>query len=62
MSFYEEESINQTRDGKSIEVTRFKIKSTIPTKDLDKLASIFEAIGYFKATEVLKGKLSGLFS
>lgn len=62
MSFYEEETITQTRDDKTIEVTRYKIKPTIPTRELDKLANIFEAIGYFKATEVLKGKLSGLFS
>lgn len=61
-SFYEEVVIEEQRDGKDIEVKKLKIKEGVPTQQIEKLAAIFEGIGYFKAGDVIKGKITGLFS
>lgn len=59
MSFYEEKTIERENDET---VNVLVLKQDISTIDMEKLAKIFEAIGYFKATDVIKGKLSGIFS
>lgn len=60
MSFYEEKTIERENGGETVNV--LVLKQDISTIDMEKLAKIFEAIGYFKATDVIKGKLSGIFS
>lgn len=62
MSYYERVTVKRQEGNETIEVEVINIKNDIPTKELDKLAAIFDGIGYFKAAEVIKGKLSGLFS
>ncbi|MDA9557569.1 hypothetical protein N9R79_08735 [Vibrio sp.] len=62
MSFYEEKAVEKVDDGEAITVKVFVIKENIHMLEMEKLAKIFEVIGYFSATEVIKGKLSGLFS
>lgn len=62
MSFYTENTVTEIKDGKEVQIPQLTIKQNISTKELDKLASIFEAIGYFKAADVLKSKLTGFFS
>lgn len=60
MSFYEEKTIERENGGETINV--LVLKQDISTIDMEKLSKVFEAIGYFKATDVIKGKLSGIFS
>ncbi|VEB95980.1 Uncharacterised protein [Cedecea lapagei] len=62
LSFYEECIVEEQHDGKSVEVKKLKIKEKASTQQLEKLAAIFEGIGYFRAGDVIKGKLTGLFS
>lgn len=62
MSFYEERTVEREKDGEMVTVDILALKEGISTMEMEKLAKIFEAIGYYKATDVIKGKLSGLFS
>lgn len=62
MSFYEEHEVQEEKQDQIVTVTQLRMKQGIPNKDLEKIADIFEGIGYFKAGDVIKGKLSGLFS
>lgn len=62
LSFYEETLIEEQRDGTTVEVKKLKMKEGVSTQQVEKLAAIFEGIGYFKAGDVLKGKITGLFS
>lgn len=62
MSFYKEETIQKEEDGEIVTVNVLALKEDISATETEKLAKIFEAIGYYKATDVIKGKLSGLFS
>lgn len=62
MSFYEEKTVERKQDGKTVTVKVLTQKQDISTLDMEKLAKVFEAIGYFKAGDVIKGKLSGMFS
>lgn len=62
MSFYEEVMVEREKDGETVNVKVLSLKQDISTLDMEKLAKIFEAIGYFKASDVIKGKLSGIFS
>lgn len=62
MSFYEEKTVEREKDGERLTVKILALKEGISTPEMDKLAKIFEAIGYYKAVDVIKGKLSGLFS
>lgn len=62
MSFYEEKTVEHEQDGKTVTVKVLTLKQGISTVDMEKLAKVFEAIGYFKAADVIKGKLSGMFS
>ncbi|MCK4228115.1 hypothetical protein ACNPM1_06965 [Enterobacter pseudoroggenkampii] len=62
LSFYEECIVEEQHDGKTVEVKKSKIKEDTATQQLEKLAAIFEGIGYFRAGDVIKGKLTGLFS
>ncbi|MEL0659859.1 hypothetical protein V6255_11995 [Psychromonas arctica] len=62
LSYYQEETIEKSKNGTLVKEKVLKIKQGVPTVELEKLASIFEAVGYFKATDVIKGKLTGLFS
>lgn len=71
---YEEREIEETDgDGIKKKVERLVLKSGYGSKELEDLARAFDAIGYFKVGEVLKGaasdaaekakeKLAGLFS
>lgn len=70
MKYYEE--ITKQGDDKS-ELAEYKLKENISTGELDKLAAVFDGIGYFKAADVLaasasdlagqaKNKLAGFFS
>jgi hypothetical protein len=60
MGYYEEQKVQQSLDGKTQDIKKMKLKHDIPTKDLEKLANIFDAIGYFKASDVLKGAASDI--
>jgi hypothetical protein len=62
MSFYEEKTVERERDGETLPVKILALKGGISTTDMEKLAKIFEAIGYFKVADVIKGKLSGILS
>ncbi|MCL1037825.1 hypothetical protein L2750_11750 [Shewanella submarina] len=62
MSFYEEKIVEREKDGDTVTVRILTLKEGNSTLELEKLAKIFEAIGYYKAADVIKGKLSGLFS
>ncbi|MEY1423233.1 hypothetical protein AB7038_05375 [Morganella morganii] len=62
MSFYEEKTVEREKDGKDATVNVLVLKQDVPTLEMEKLADIFEAIGYFNAANVIKGKLSGIFS
>ncbi|MDX1751492.1 MAG: hypothetical protein R3271_14390 [Methylophaga sp.] len=62
MSFYEEKAVEREKDGETVTVNILALKEDISTMDMEKLAKIFEAIGYYKAADVIKSKLSGLFS
>lgn len=62
MSFYEDKIVEKEEDGKIVSVKIFGLKENIPTMEMEKLAKIFDAVGYYKAADVIKGKLSGLFS
>lgn len=62
MSFYEDKIVEKEEDGKIVSVKILGLKENIPTMEMEKLAKIFDAVGYYKAADVIKGKLSGLFS
>lgn len=62
MSFYEEKTVEREKDGQTISLNILVLKAGISTMDMEKLAKIFDAIGYYNAADVIKGKLSGLFS
>ncbi|MBB1335039.1 MULTISPECIES: hypothetical protein [unclassified Pseudoalteromonas] len=62
MSFYIEKDVSNVVDGNEKISKVYSLKNDIPTSQLDKLAKIFENIGYFNAVDVIKGKVSGLFS
>ena len=62
MSFYIEKDVSKVVDGNEKISKVYSLKNDIPTSQLDKLAKIFENIGYFNAVDVIKGKVSGLFS
>ncbi|MGY3865282.1 hypothetical protein [Aeromonas bivalvium] len=62
MSFYEEKTIEHEQDGVAVTAQVLMLKQDISTLDMEKLAKVFEAIGYFNAADVIKGKLLGMFS
>lgn len=62
MSFYEEKTVERELNGETLTVKILALKGGISATDMEKLAKIFEAIGYFKAADVIKGKLSGILS
>ncbi len=62
MSFYEEKAVDREKDGETVTVNILALKGGISTIDMEKLAKIFEAIGYYKAADIIKGKLSGILS
>jgi hypothetical protein len=70
---YEERVLEEEKDGQKHSVTRLVLKPGRSNKELEELARAFEAVGYFKVGDVLKGaasdvadkakeKLAGLFS
>ncbi|ABI40275.1 conserved hypothetical protein [Shewanella sp. MR-4] len=62
MSFYEVKNITKLVDGSEKSIDVYVLKQDITTEQLDRLAKIFDAIGYFKVADVLKSKVAGLFS
>lgn len=62
MSCYEEKTVKREKDDDTVTVRVLMLKEGISTMELEKLAKIFEAIGYYNAADVIQGKLSGLFS
>lgn len=62
MSFYVEENIEKEMDGKVLTVKSLVLKKDISVMNIEKLAKMFESIGYFNVGSVIKGKLSGFFS
>ncbi|MDM8558274.1 hypothetical protein [Candidatus Parabeggiatoa sp. HSG14] len=61
LKYYEEQIVQEeTKNGETQNVKQLRRKQGIPTKELEKLASIFEVIGYFKAADVLKGAASDM--
>ncbi len=62
MSFYEEKTVEREKEGETVSVNVLALKEGIPVRDMEKLAEIFEVIGYYKVADVIKGKLSGIFS
>lgn len=73
-SHYEEREVEEEdKDGVKQKVRKLVLKSGYASRELEELARIFDAIGYFKVGDVLKGaasdaaekakeKLAGLFS
>jgi len=73
-SHYEEREVEEeNKDGIKENVVKLVLKSGYTSRDLEELARTFDAIGYFKVGDVLKGaasdaaekakeKLAGLFS
>lgn len=73
-SHYEEREVEEEdKDGVKQKVRKLVLKSGYASKELEELAQVFDAIGYFKVGDVLKGaasdaaekakeKLAGLFS
>lgn len=72
-SFYEEQEVQEERDGTKTTVKKMCLKKNISTTDLRSLSEAFEAVGYFNASDVIAGtandlknkakeKLSGFFS
>lgn len=59
-SRYEEREVTVQKDGKDIQIKKLLVKRDLSTKDLDSMAKIFQAIGYFDTTEVLAGHASDL--
>ena len=70
MKYYEETTKSDNNGNETVE---YKLKENISTSELDKLAAIFDGVGYFKAADVLaasasdlagqaKNKLAGFFS
>jgi hypothetical protein len=55
MSFYEERFLTEEIDGEHKELKKLAIKKNKSIKELENLAKAFEAIGYFKVADVLKG-------
>lgn len=62
LSFYEQKAVEKKKDGETVSVNILVLKDEISNIEMEKLAKIFDAIGYYKASDVIKGKLSGLFS
>ncbi|MBP4042942.1 hypothetical protein J9885_17295 [Aeromonas sp. SrichE-2G] len=62
MSFYEVKTVEREQEGVAVTAQVLALKQNISTLDMEKLAKIFEAIGYFNAADVIKGKLLGMFS
>jgi len=62
MSFYEVKTVEREQEGVPVTAQVLALKQNISTLDMEKLAKIFEAIGYFNAADVIKGKLLGMFS
>ncbi len=62
MSYYQEKTVESEKDGETVSVKILALKEGIPTLEIEKLAEIFDAIGYYNAANIIKGKLSGLFS
>ena len=62
MSYYQEKTVESEKDGETVSVKILALKEGIPTLEIEKLAEIFDAIGYYNAADIIKGKLSGLFS
>lgn len=62
MSFYEEKTVEREQSGETVTAQVLTLKQDISTLDMEKLAKVFEAIGYFNAADVIKGKLLGIFS
>ncbi|RKZ74671.1 MAG: hypothetical protein DRQ57_10190 [Gammaproteobacteria bacterium] len=61
LEYYEEQIVQEgTKDGEMQNVKQLRLKPEIPTKELEKLVSVFEVIGYFKAAAVLKGAASDM--
>lgn len=70
---YEEQVLNQQKNGQKYEITKLVIKQGYTVKDIENLASAFETIGYFSDTNraqcttadvacKTKSKLAGLLS
>jgi hypothetical protein len=55
LSFYEERTFSEEKDGEIRDVIKLTIKKNQTIKDLENLAKAFEAVGYFNVTDVLKG-------
>ncbi|WP_397471541.1 hypothetical protein [Rheinheimera sp.] len=62
MSFYEVKSLTKVVDGAEKTIDVHVLKQDVATEQLERLAKIFDAIGYFKVADVLKSKVAGLFS
>lgn len=62
LSFYVQKKISKEVDGEEKLFEQWERKDNISTNDLDKLAKVFDAVGYYKPADVIRGKISGLFS
>lgn len=62
MTFYVSKTVKTEKDGEIINIEKITLKEGISATEMEKLSKIFEAIGYYKPADVIKGKLSGLFS
>lgn len=57
LKYYKEQKNTTDEDN---EVLEYRLRAKIPTNELDKLAMIFDKIGYFKVTDIIAGAASDL--
>jgi hypothetical protein len=60
LSYYEEKHIEE-KDNENTGKTILKLKDNIPAKELETLAQIFQALGYFDTLSSITSSVKGLF-
>lgn len=58
MSFYERKVVKKEESGKVVSVSTLFMKDSISAVDMEKLANIFEVIGYYTKVGIIKGGLA----
>ena len=55
---YEEKNFEVNKDGQNQTIVKMVVKSGLAAKEVEELSKAFQAIGYFDASEVIKGSMS----
>ena len=61
ISYYHEENISETKDSKTIDKVTLKLNDDISSKDMELLAEIFNALGYFNTVSTIASSVKGIF-